>query len=70
VLVASIRRSPFGEINQPLPDAVDLAQGPLAKVVVSRFQHHFCTISQIDNIFRKTDGIVFSDATFISCQKL
>ena len=55
VLVSTIRRTPFGKINQPPPNPIEFTQRPLAKVVVSRFQHHFCTTSEIPNIFRKAD---------------
>ena len=55
VLVTAFQRSPFGDVGQLSPDSLDLAQGPLTKVVIRRFQHHFRTIPANRYIFRNVD---------------
>jgi hypothetical protein len=55
VLVAAFQRSPFGNVGQLSPDAFDLAQCPLTKIVIGRFQHHFRTIPANRYIFRNVD---------------
>jgi len=53
VFVVPLRRAPFGKVGELSPCPLDLAQGPLTKVVVSRFQRHSQTFSLLDTFSEK-----------------